>query len=101
MDNNAILRGYTPLELMLKWNRYCDAHKREADCILLNEERTYNEAFENEQQAMAEIVNSTEPEFKRNDGFLVPVYDGVRYTGMRWVSERDIGNYIDLKLIKG
>ena len=54
MDNYAILKGYTPLELMLAWNHYCDAHGREADCILLNEERTYTEAFDDEKQAMKE-----------------------------------------------
>ena len=86
MDNNALLKGYTPLELMLKWNHYCDARGREGDCILLNEERTYTEAFDNEQQAMREIVNSTKPEFNRDDdGFLVPLYENKLYAGMMYV----------------
>ena len=101
MDNNAILKGYSPLELMLKWNRYCDTHNREADCILLNEERTYTEAFDDEQQAIREIVNSTEPEFKRDDdGFLVPLYENKLYAGMMYVPFDKIGEHIDLHLIE-
>ena len=100
MDNNAILKGYTPLELMLAWNHYCDAHGREADCILLNEARTYVEAFDDEQQAMKEIVNSTWPEFKRDDdGFLIPLYENKLYVGMRYVPFRRIGEHIDLSLL--
>lgn len=96
MDNNAFLKGYTPLELMLRWNRYCDSHGREADCILLNEERTYTEAFDDEQQAMAEIVNSKSHDFKRNDGFLVNVWnDDGTYQGMLYVPYHEIWNYID------
>jgi len=76
---------------MLRWNHYCDTHDREGDCILLNEDRTYVEAFENEDRAMKEIVNSGSPEFKRNDGFLVPVWSNEgRYDGMRYVPECEI-----------
>ena len=102
MENDAILKGYTPLELMLKWNRYCDSHDREGDCILLNEERTYHEAFRNEEEAMKEILNSDSPDFNTNNGFLVPVYyeDG-NYKGMWWVKEQDIGNRLDLNVITG
>lgn len=100
MEQNAKLKGYTPLELMLKWNRYCDAHRKEADCILLNEARTYVEAFDNEQQAMSEILNSTEPEFKRDDdGFLVPIYENNHYVGMKYVPLDKIGEYIDLDIV--
>lgn len=100
MENDAILKGYNPLELMLKWNRYCDAHNREADCILLNEERTYTEAFANEEEAMKEILNSSEPDFRRDSGFLVPIWsiEG-KYIGMRQVTESRIGQYINLSLI--
>ena len=101
MDNNAILKGCTPLELMLKWNHYCDSHGREGDCILLNEERTYTEAFDDEQRAMVEIVNSTEPEFTRDDdGFLIPLYENNLYAGMRYVPFDKIGEHIDLHLIE-
>ena len=100
MDNYAILKGYTPLELMLAWNHYCDAHGREADCILLNEERTYTEAFDDEKQAMKEIVNSTEIEFQRDDdGFLVPLYENKLYAGMRYVPFQRIGEHIELSLL--
>lgn len=100
MKINKELRLLSPLELMLRWNRYCDASGREGDCILLNEDRTYNEAFDGERQAMTEIINSHE--LKRNEGFLVPVWgDDGKYRGMRWVSETDIGGYIDLAVIKG
>lgn len=100
MEENAKQKGYTPLELMLKWNRFCDKHNREADCILLNEARTYIEAFDNEQQAMSEILNSTEPEFKRDDdGFLVPIYDKQHYVGMKYVPFSKIGEYIDLSVV--
>ncbi len=100
MQNNEELRQKSALNLMLRWNRYCDTHNREADCILLNEERTYNEAFENEQQAMREIVNSTEPEFIRDDdGFLVPLYENKLYAGMRYVPFDKIGEYLDLRLL--
>ena len=101
METNANNGLISPLELMLKWNRFCDKNNREGDCILLNEERTYVEAFDDEQQAMKEILNSQSPEFKRDEGFLIPVYEGERYEGMRWVSEQDIGDYIDMDLIKG
>ena len=101
MENDAILKGYTPLELMLKWNRYCDTHNREADCILLNEERTYTEAFANEEEAMKEILNSGEPDFKRDDdGFLVPVFENERYVGMKYVPFDLVGNYIELTLVE-
>ena len=99
METNANNGLISPLELMLKWNRFCDKNNREGDCILLNEERTFVEDFDDEQQAMKEILNSDE--LKRNEGFLVPVYENERYKGMLWVSEEDIGKYIDLDLIKG
>lgn len=101
METNANNGLISPLELMLRWNRYCDAHRREWDCILLNEDRTYVEAFTNEEEAMKEILNSQSPEFKRDEGFLIPVYEGKRYKGMLYVPEQDIGNHIDLELIKG
>ncbi len=89
--NTNDLNHSSPLELMLRWNHYCDTHDREGDCILLNEDRTYVEAFENEDRAMKEIVNSGSPEFKRNDGFLVPVWSNEgRYDGMRYVPECEI-----------
>ena len=85
------LNQTSALELMLRWNHYCDTHYREGDCILLNEDRTYVEAFENEEQAMREIVNSQDPGFKRNEGFLVPVWsDEGRFDGMRYVPEGEI-----------
>ena len=100
MQNNEEFGRKNALDLMLRWNRYCDAHGREGDCILLNEERTYTEAFDDEQQAMAEIVNSNEPEFKRDDdGFLVPLYENKLYAGMRYVPFDMIGEYIDLRLL--
>ena len=87
-------------ELMLKWNHDCDTHNREGDCILLNEDRTYVEAFANEEEAMRVILNSDE--LIRNEGFLIPIYyDDGKYRGMMWLSEQDIGNHIDLKMIKG
>lgn len=94
------LKQLSPLELMLRWNHYCDTHNREGDCILLNEDRTYVEAFNNEQQAMREIINSREPEFKRNEGFLVPLWsvEGC-YAGMRYVPEGEIKKHIDLSLL--
>lgn len=101
METNANNGANSPLELMLKWNQFCDANGREGDCILLSEPRTFVEAFANEEEAMREIVNSQSPEFKRDEGFLVPVYEGERYEGMRWVSEQDIGDYIDMELVKG
>lgn len=89
--NTNELNQTSALDLMLRWNHYCDKHNREGDCILLNEDRTYTEAFENEEQAMNEIVNSGSPEFKRNEGFLVPVWsDEGRYVGMRYVPECEI-----------
>lgn len=100
MEENAKLKGYTPLELMLKWNRFCDTHNREADCILLNEARTYVEAFDDEQQAMSEILNSSSPDFKRDDdGFLVPIYKDKHYYGMKYVPYAMIGEYIDLSVV--
>lgn len=101
MKKNENLRFLEPLELMLKWNQFCDASGREGDCILLSEPRTFVEAFANEEEAMKEILNSQSPEFRRDEGFLIPVYDGERYEGMRWVSEQDIGDYIDMELVKG
>ena len=100
MEKNKESGQLSPLELMLKWNRYCDAHGREGDCILLNEERTYTEAFDDKQQAMKEIVNSTEPDFHcDDDGFLVPVYNSKRYEGMKYVPYEKICEYIDLTLV--
>ena len=100
MEENVKLEAMDALELMLKWNRYCDKNRREGDCILLNEDRTYVEAFDDEQQAMQEIVNSNE--LIRNEGFLINLYDDYgRYKGMRYVPESDIGKYIDLDLIEG
>ena len=94
------LKQLCPLEVMLRWNHYCDTHNREGDCILLNEDRTYVEAFANEKEAMKEIVNSDE--LIRNEGFLIPIYyDDGKYRGMIWLSEQDIGNHIDLNLIRG
>ena len=93
--NTKDLNQTGALELMLRWNHYCDTHNREGDCILLNEDRTYVEAFENEEQAMREIVNSQDLGFKRNEGFLVPVWgDEGRYAGIRYVPECEIGNHI-------
>ena len=100
METDKDLRRLTPLELMLKWNRFCDASGREGDCILLNEERTFTEAFDSKEQAMQEILNRDE--LIENEGFLIPVYyDDGKYRCMKWVSESDIGKYIDLELIKG
>lgn len=91
------LKQLSPLEVMLRWNQYCDTHNREGDCILLNEDRTYVEAFDNEDQAMKEIINSGSQEFQRNEGFLVPIWsvEG-RYAGMRYVPESEIGEHLDL-----
>ena len=88
------LNQTSALDLMLRWNHYCDTHNCEGDCILLNEDRTYIEAFENEEEAMREILNSDE--LIRNEGFLIPVYGkDDKYIGMKWVSEyvfkEDIG----------
>ena len=99
MEKNKELGLLAPLELMLQWNHHCDANGRDADCILLNEDRTYVEAFDNEAQAMKEILNSQSLEFKRNDGFLVPVYKDRYYAGMRYVPFDKIGEYIDLRLL--
>ena len=101
MKRKNKMEAISPLELMLKWNRFCNASGKEGDCILLSERRTLVEAFANEKEAMKEIVNSGSPEFKRNEGYLVPVYDGERYVGMMWVPEQDIGDYIDMELVKG
>jgi len=86
---------------MLRWNHYCDTHDREGDCILQNEDRTYVEAFESREQAMREIVNSQDPLFRRNEGYLVPVWsvEG-KYAGMRYVPESEIGKHINIDLIE-
>ena len=98
MEKNKELGLLSPLELMLKWNRFCDANGREGDCILLNEDRTYVEAFDNEQQAMKEILNSDSPEFKRNEGFLINVWNDIgNYKGMLYVPEPEIWNFIDFE----
>ena len=100
MKENNKLRALSPLGLMLKWNQFCDASGREGDCILLSDEQTYREAFGGKEQAMKEVINRHE--LRRNEGFLVPEWnDDSSYRGMRWVSEQDIGNYIDLELIRG
>ena len=98
MEKNKELGLLAPLELMLQWNHHCDANGKDADCILLNEDRTYVEAFDNEELAMKEIINSDSPEFKRNDGFLVNVWnDDGTYKGMLYVPEPEIWNYIDFE----
>ncbi len=54
----------------------------------MNEDRTYVEAFDNEDQAMNEIVNGRDPEFKRKEGYLITLYDGKGYyKGMEWIPE--------------
>ena len=93
---NEKLSSLSALELMLRWNHYCDTHNREGDCILLNEEQTYWEAFDNKQQAMVEIVNSQLPEFTPNNGYLVPLYETERYLGMLYVPFDEIDKWIDL-----
>jgi hypothetical protein len=101
MENDAILKGYTPLELMLKWNRYCDAHNREADCIPLCEPLTFDDLNDGDElKTMKEILNSDSPEFRRDEGFLVPVYESKRYVGLKYVPIERIGDYIDLKLLE-
>ena len=98
MEKKENLGLLSPKETMLRWNRYCDAHNRQGDCILLNEDRTYVEAFNDEQQAMKEILNSDE--LKRNEGFLVPRWkDDGSYEGMRYVPEDEIGMWIDMALV--
>ena len=84
---------------MLRWNHYCDKHDREGDCILLNEDRTYVEAFESREQAMKEIVNSQEATFRRCKGFLVPIWESRLFRGMMYVPQDDIGKWIDLDLM--
>lgn len=94
--NTNDLNQTSPLESLLRWNQYCDTHNREGDCILLNEDRTYVEAFEDEDQAMKEIVNSGSPEFKRNKGYLITlVDDSGRYWGMMWIPEDKIWDHFD------
>lgn len=98
--NTEELKRLSPLELMLAWNRYCDAHNREGDCILLNEDRTYYEAFADEEEAMKEILNGDSPDFKRNEGYLIPLYnDNGSYRGMEWVPEEDVWDYVDFDLM--
>lgn len=88
------------LDLMLRWNHYCDTHDREGDCILLNEDRTYVEAFANEKQAMEEILNSSCPDFKRNTGYLMPLYDEKGYyRGMEWIPEDEIYDRLDIRSV--
>ena len=71
METNANNGLISPLELMLKWNRFCDKNNREGDCILLNEERTFFEAFDDEQQASHQSSKGTRvslfPCMKEND----------------------------------
>ena len=100
METNANNGANSPLELMLKWNRFCDANGREGDCILLSEPRTFVEAFANEEEAMREIINSQSPEFKRDEGFLISVYDGERYKGMEYVPKDEIARWIELDKIR-
>ncbi|MBO4924372.1 MAG: hypothetical protein J5382_09660 [Bacteroidales bacterium] len=98
--NTEELKRLSPLDLMLAWNRYCDTHNREGDCILLNEDRTYVEAFADEEEAMKEILNSGGNDFKRNEGYLIPLYyDNGSYKGMEWVPEEDIWDYVDFDLM--
>lgn len=100
MEKNQKLEGFTPLDLMLRWNQYCDAVGRQGDCILLNEERTYWEAFTDKDEALSEIVNSDDPDFRENEGFLITLYGQDKlYSGMRYVPFDEIGNYINLSLI--
>ena len=99
MKEDSKKRAYSPLELMLKWDYHCIKEGDYESCILLNEEQTYREAFDDEEQAMRDILNSHEPSFKRNDGFLVPIFLKQRYIGILYVPEDDIGKYIDLDLI--
>ena len=54
-----------------------------------------------EKEVKEDVLNYLSPEFKRDSGFLIPVYEDGKYKGMLWVSEEDIGNHIDLDLIKG
>ena len=98
--NTNELNQTSALEIMLRWNHYCDTHDREGDCILLNSDQTYVEAFESREQALREIVNSEDPLFRRNEGYLVPVWsvEG-KYAGMWYVPEGEIGNHIDLTLL--
>lgn len=94
------LKQLSPLELMLRWNHYCDTHNREGDCILLNEERTYTEAFDDEEEAMKEIVNSSCPDFKRNEGYLITLYDDRGYyRGMEWIPEGEIYDRLDIRSV--
>ena len=92
------LKRLSSVELMLRWNHYCDTHNREWDCIRLNEDRTYVEAFDNDDQAMNEIVNGRDPEFKRNEGYLITLYDGKGYyRGMEWIPEGEIYDRLDIR----
>ena len=102
MQNNEEWRLLEPLELMLRYNRACDAAGREGDCILLSEPLTFLDLNDgDEQQTLKEILNSDSPDFSKDNGFLIPVYENRRYKGLLWVSEDDIGKHIDLELIKG
>ena len=101
MQNNEEFRQTSALDLMLRWNRYCDAHGKEADCILLCEPLTFVDLNDgDEQKTMKEILNSDSPEFRRDEGFLVPVYESKRYVGLKYVPIERIGDYIDLKLLE-
>lgn len=102
MQNNEEMEALSALDLMLRWNRYCDTHHREADCILLSEPLTYHDLNDgDEQQTLKEILNSNSPDFSKSEGFLIPIYENKYYKGLLWVREDDIGKYIDLELIKG
>lgn len=93
MKMNEIERAISPLELILKWNQYCDRNNREGDCILLSEPRTYQEA-----DVLNDVINKED--LRRNEGFLVPVWcDDGRYRGMRWVAEDYIGKWVELDCI--
>lgn len=50
---------------MLKWNQYCDATRREGDCILLSEERTFDEA-----DVLNDILNREDLKEKKGSWFL-------------------------------
>lgn len=96
------LKQLSPADLSLMWNRYCYKSNflNEYDYVLLNEDRTYVEAFENEEQAMKEILNSSSPDFKRNTGYLITLLDEKGYyKGMRWIPEEDIWDYVDFDLM--
>ena len=62
------LKRLSPLELCMTWNAFCTKSNflNEDDYVLLNEDRTYVEAFANEEEAMKEILNSNSPDFNNH-----------------------------------